>query len=152
MRVVSFVMLASCCLGGPLMAQSDSATDGNAAARAALAPVKNPYTGDTAAITDGHRLFLETGCNGCHGGGGGGGICPPLINDVWVYGSDDATVFNLIQLGSVQLRAKGFVRVGREYVIGDMPPFGGVIDKDKTLRIMAYIRSVYKGDPSKRNW
>lgn len=134
---------------GPSAAQ-DSA--GNAAALAKLPAVKNPYTGDTAAIRSGHQLFLETGCNGCHGGGGGGGICPPLVNDVWVYGSDDATLFNLIQLGTVKLQALGFVRIGHENVVGQMPPFGGLLDRDQTLRIIAFIRSVYKGNPALRNW
>jgi mono/diheme cytochrome c family protein len=123
-----------------------------ATAQAKVEPVKNPYTGDPAAIADGHRLYLETGCNSCHGGGGGGGICPSLVNDVWIYGSDDATLYNLIQLGSVQLRAKGFVRLVHKGVAGDMPPFGSVIDRDKTLRILAYIRSIYRGNLSLRNW
>jgi len=49
--------------------------------------LKNPYTDDNAAIGRGRRkLYMRYGCNGCHGGNGGGGICPPLINDVWVYG------------------------------------------------------------------
>jgi hypothetical protein len=33
-----------------------------------------------------------------------------------------------------------------------MPPFGGMVDSDQALKILAYIRSIYNGDPSKRNW
>ena len=36
---------------------------------------------------------MSAGCNGCHGGTGGGGMGPPLTNQIWVYGSDDDTLF-----------------------------------------------------------
>ena len=91
-------------------------------------------------------------CSGCHGAGGGGGMCPPVINDTWVYGSDDTTLFNLAKLGSTGLRAKGYTRVGHENVVGDMPPFAGVISEDQEWKLIAYVRSKYAGDPSLRNW
>ena len=69
--------------------------------------IHNPYTGDPKMIAEGKKAFQGAGCNGCHGGGGGGGICPPLINDVWVYGSDDDTLFRLIALGSEGLAEDG---------------------------------------------
>jgi len=39
------------------------------------------------------QKFKSAVCNGCHGGTGGGGMGPPLTNQIWVYGSDDDTLF-----------------------------------------------------------
>lgn len=111
--------------------------------------LKNPYQ-DTQAdiVADGQHLFLSYGCNGCHGGGGGGGMCPPLINDTWVYGGDDDTLFRLVTLGSDALQKEGYTRIGQENVVGPMPPFGGIIKSaDDLWRILAFVRSKYAGDP-----
>ena len=114
--------------------------------------VKNPYSGDASAIAQGKELFASMACSGCHGAGGGGGMCPPVINDTWVYGSDDTTLFNLVKLGSTGLQATGYTRVGHENVVGDMPPFAGVLSEDQEWKLIAYVRSRYAGDPSLRNW
>ncbi len=92
-------------------------------AAAAKGTLKNPYSDDNTAITEeGHQLFMNYSCSGCHGGTGGGGMCPPLINDVWVYNGDDDTLFRLVTLGSVALQAKGYARRGRENVVAPMLP------------------------------
>ena len=119
-------------------------------AAAAKGTLKNPYADDNAAITEeGHKLFMNYSCNGCHGGTGGGGMCPPIINDVWVYNGDDDTLFRLVTLGSVALQAKGYMRRGRENVVAPMPPFGGLIPTaDELWKILAWVRSAYKGEPN----
>ena len=61
---------------------------------------------------------MSAGCNGCHGGTGGG-MGPPLTNPVWVYGSDDDTLFRLISLGSDELKKQGYTRKGSENVLPD---------------------------------
>ncbi|HEY0231063.1 MAG TPA: c-type cytochrome [Dokdonella sp.] len=114
--------------------------------------VKNPDTGNEAAIAAGKELFVSKACSGCHGAGGGGGMCPPVINDTWVYGSDDTTLFNLVRLGSTGLQAKGYTRIGHENVVGDMPPFAGVVTEEEEWKLLAYVRSKYGGDPSLKNW
>lgn len=114
--------------------------------------LKNPYTGNAEVIAQGKELFVSKACSGCHGAGGGGGMCPPVVNDTWVYGSDDTTLFNLVKLGSSGLQAKGYTRVGHENVVGDMPPFAGVVTDDELWKLIAYVRSKYAGDPSLRNW
>jgi mono/diheme cytochrome c family protein len=115
--------------------------------------LKNPYTDDAEAITAGKKLFLSYSCNGCHGGTGGGGMGPPLSNEVWVYGSDDDTLFRLVAYGSDELQHKGYSRKSREGVVGPMPPQGEIIDSDDELwKILAFVRTVYKGDPKRRNW
>lgn len=107
--------------------------------------VKNPDAGNPADIAEGKNLFVSYACSGCHGAGGGGGMCPPVINDIWVYGNDDTTLFNLIKLGSVGLRAKGYTRVGRERIVGDMPPFGSLLTEEQEWKLISYVRSIYSG-------
>jgi mono/diheme cytochrome c family protein len=112
--------------------------------------LKNPYA-DTQAdvVAQGGQLLLNYGCNGCHGGGGGGGMCPPLINDTWVYGGDDDTLFRLVTIGSDELQKLGYTRIGRENVVGPMPPFGTIIkNSDDLWKILAFVRSRYNGDPA----
>ena len=112
--------------------------------------LKNPYN-DTQAdiVAQGLQIYLKYGCNGCHGGGGGGGMCPPLTNDTWVYGGDDDTIFRLVTLGSDELQKQGYTRIGRENVVGPMPPFGAIIkNSDDLWKIFAFVRSKYSGDPA----
>lgn len=108
-------------------------------AEEAAAPKKlNPYTGNAEAIKQGRELFLKTGCSGCHGAGGGGGMGPPLTDDEWKFGSDDETLFKLIK-GQIPQQT--------------MPTmFGNVLKDDEVWKIIAFIRSIYKGDPSKVDW
>ncbi len=110
--------------------------------------LKNPYN-DTQAdiVAQGSSIFLSYSCNGCHGGGGGGGICPPLTNDVWVYGGDDDTLFRLVTLGSDGLQKQGYTRVGQENVVGPMPPFGALLkNSDELWKILTFVRSRYSPD------
>jgi mono/diheme cytochrome c family protein len=117
--------------------------------------LKNPYVNaDAKIIEQGRKKYLSASCNGCHGGSGGGGMCPPLSNDVWVYGSEDDTLYRLIALGSVELtKQTGLGRKGRENVVGPMPAHGAIVKTDDDLwKIITFIRSNYRGDPSKKNW
>jgi cytochrome c(L) len=98
----------------------------------------NPYTGNTEAIQQGRTLYLQYGCSGCHGAGGGGGMGPALLDDEWKFGSDDLTLFKLIK-GEVPQQT--------------MPAaFGGVLKEDEIWKIIAFVRSLYTGDPSKVDW
>ncbi len=110
----------------------------------------NPYKDTQAdAVAAGGQFLLSYSCSGCHGGGGGGGMCPPLINDTWVYGGDDDTLFRLVTLGSDELQKLGYTRIGRENVVGPMPPFGTIIKSaDDLWKILAFVRSRYNGDPA----
>ncbi|HXW75302.1 MAG TPA: c-type cytochrome [Steroidobacteraceae bacterium] len=111
--------------------------------------LKNPYAdSDAAVVESGKALYFGSGCNGCHGGNGGGGMCPPLTNDVWVYGGDDDTLFRLVAYGTQTLQEKGYTRKGMENVVGPMPPMGQVVKTDDDLwRILAFVRSNYHGAP-----
>lgn len=111
--------------------------------------LKNPYKDtDAAIVAAGKTVYFGSGCNGCHGGSGGGGMCPPLINDVWVYGGDDDTLFRLVTLGSDALQAKGYMRTGMEHVVGPMPPMGPIVPTaDALWKVLTFVRSNYDGAP-----
>ena len=98
----------------------------------------NPFTGNPEVMKEGRNLYLMYGCNGCHGGTGGGGMGRPLIDDEWTFGSDDETLFKLIR-GQIPEQTMPAV-------------FGAVMTEEETWKILAYIRSLYKGDPSLVNW
>ena len=110
--------------------------------------LNSPYTNYSRVAEEGRKLFQANDCGGCHGGGGGGGMAAPLTNEVWIYGSDDDTLFRLITLGTGSLspgnafQKQGFVRKGSENVVGPMPPYGEIITtEDDIWKIIAWIRS-----------
>jgi mxaJ protein len=97
----------------------------------------NPFTGNDEMISAGKATYFLGGCQGCHGGGGGGGMAASLIDDVWKFGSDDETLFKLIK-GQVPGQT--------------MPVVYSTLADDQVWQLLAFIRSVYKGDPRKINW
>jgi mono/diheme cytochrome c family protein len=122
-------------------------------ASAKIGTLHNPYTGDPKMIEEGKKVFSGAGCPGCHGGGGGGGMCPSLKNEIWVYGSDDDTLFRLITLGSMGLQKKGYIRKGMENIVAPMPPFGEILKSDADVfKAIAYIHSLYDGSKDRINW
>jgi mono/diheme cytochrome c family protein len=98
---------------------------------------KNPFTGNPEAINEGRAIYLQRGCSGCHGVGGGGGMALPLIDDSWKFGSSDEVLFKLI---------KG------DIAESTMPKVFGDMEPDQIWKMIAYIRSLYAGDPSKVDW
>lgn len=163
-RLLPFLIIAA--IGAAVTASAEETKKADAAqttagevkslADAVKAPkgtLKNPFTDNAEAIEQGKKLYLSYSCNGCHGGGGGGGMCPPLTNERFVYGSDDDTLFRLIAIGSDELQAAGYSRIAKETVTGPMPPYLEIIKNDEELwKVIAFIRSVYKGRAEKRDW
>lgn len=97
----------------------------------------NPYTGNLKAIKEGQKLYTLYSCNFCHNHGGGR-MGPSLIDDEWTHGSDDETLRTLIR-GEIPDQA--------------MPDaFGKVLTDDEIWKLLAFIRSLYKGDPSRIDW
>ena len=99
----------------------------------------NPFTGNSEAIAEGRKVYFLYSCNACHGGTGGGGMAgaSPLFDDEWKYGSDDETLFKLIK-GQIPGQI--------------MPAVGQNMKDDEIWKVLAWIRTLYKGDPSKVNW
>ena len=97
----------------------------------------NPFTGKEDGIAAGKTLYIQVGCQGCHGGGGGGGMAASLIDDNWKFGSDDEVLFKLIK-GQIPEQT--------------MPVVYSALPDDQVWQMLAFIRTLYKGDPSKINW
>ena len=54
-------------------------------------------------------------------------------------------------VGSLEMDKAGFAHLGGPGL--QMPPFGTLIKSDEELwKILAWIRSIYKGDPKKKFW
>ncbi|MDT4291812.1 cytochrome c(L), periplasmic [Methylomonas sp. MO1] len=98
---------------------------------------KNPYNGDAEAAKKGESLYM-TGCSGCHGHEAEGKLGPGLADDYWTYprGLSDQGLFEILFGG-----ANGMM--GPQYVN---------FSTDDMLHIMAFLRSIYKGDPKKAEW
>ena len=110
---------------------------GQAEASAAANAEKNPYTGDAAAIEAGRKLWRQAGCYSCQGGVAEGGVGPSLIDDEWVYVPTDKTIYKAISQGR-----RGTVMVS----------WSKDLNPDQIWKVVAYIRSLYEGDPNKIIW
>lgn len=96
----------------------------------------NPYTGNPEAISEGEELYKLLNCYSCHGLRGGGGMGPDLTDEEWKEGTGDDT------------RVMDQVMTGRN----KMPGYDGVITKEEAWKVIAYVRTLYKGDPSTIEW
>ncbi len=135
-----FLSLALALPVSGLVARADAGdidTAGQARPVAAAAQENNPYTGDAAAIEEGRNLWRKTGCYSCHGGVAEGGVGPSLTDDVWVYKPTDKTLFKTISKGR-----KGTVMVS----------WAKDLDPEQIWKVIAFIRSLYQGDPNKLIW
>jgi cytochrome c oxidase cbb3-type subunit III len=86
----------------------------------------NPYSGDRQGMGEGHRLFNQFNCAGCHGDHAGGGMGPSLRDVDWRYGATDAQVFDSIAAG----RSFG------------MPAWGTKLNDDQIWKLVAYIKTL----------
>lgn len=106
--------------------------------------LRNPFKPDNKSIVkEGHQLFQNRGCSGCHGGGGGGGMGPPLTDQTWSYGDKPDTLYRLVTLGSKQLQEKyGYNRNTLQTMQADMPGLGASFDDTEDLwKIITWIES-----------
>lgn len=93
--------------------------------------VRDPYRGNAWSLTEGQRLYSAYNCVGCHAHGGGG-MGPPLMDDLWIYGSDPENVFDTI----VEGRPNG------------MPSFRGKVADYQVWQLVAYVRTLSGLAPS----
>ncbi len=102
------------------------------------AVAKKPSGPTVEDVVEGRKLYLTYGCVGCHGVNGGGGMGKPILDDEWIFGSDDATLFKLIR--------------------GDIPKqtmpsaIGKVLTDEQIRKVIVYVRFIYQGDREKINW
>jgi cytochrome c oxidase cbb3-type subunit 3 len=88
-------------------------------------PPSNMYQESAYAVSEGQKLFYGYNCSGCHAHGGGG-IGPPLMDDVWIYGSEPSNIFATI----IQGRPNG------------MPSFRNRVPEYQAWELAAYVRSM----------
>jgi mxaJ protein len=122
---------------GPATAPPPPSDPAPAAAADGAIKKLNPFSGNSAAIEEGKKLYVQVGCQGCHGGGGGGGMAASVIDESWKFGSDDDTLFKLIK-GQIPQQT--------------MPIVYNVLPDEQVWKMLAFIRSLYTGDPAKINW
>jgi cytochrome c oxidase cbb3-type subunit III len=87
--------------------------------------VKNPYSGDMAAIKQGQELFVGMNCAACHGYDLKGGMGPDLTDTYWRYGGSPADIYKSIFEGRPQ----------------GMPAWGRTIPPALIWKVAAYIQS-----------
>jgi mono/diheme cytochrome c family protein len=148
--VVLSSVLAAVCVATVVPTAPAIAATATPAERVKAVPkgeLKNPLAATPEIIAEGKALYQAKTCGACHGGNGGGIHCPSLINDAWIYGGDDDTIFRLVTLGSEQMLSQGYSRGDQEKHAGPMPGFGeAIIDEQELWKIVAYIRSLRPGD------
>ena len=82
-------------------------------------------------------MFVQYGCSGCTAWAAAAAWGHPLTDDIWKHGGDDATLMSLI---------KG------DLAGSTMPKFGQTLSEDQIWKILAYVRSLYQGDPALIQW
>ncbi len=115
--------------------------ESSAAEPANKTPLTNPYNGNPQAVAEGRRLFLQTGCPVCHSRGATGGRGPDLTDDLWIMSGTDQVLFRTIMEGRQRKGEKEKMLSWKE-----------VLEPEQVWKIIAWIRSLYKGDPNKIAW
>jgi cytochrome c oxidase cbb3-type subunit III len=91
--------------------------------------LKNPYSGNAAAIATGAKLFISYNCLDCHGAEGSGAMGPSLADGRWHFGGEDSELFESIYQG----RPEG------------MPAWGSAIAPDQIWMLVSYVKSLNGG-------
>ena len=127
------LLLASSCQKDTVTLPPGNAAEGNRMTQLVPGPetpvraMINPLPATEDTLAEGKRLYNQFNCSGCHAAGGGA-IGPPLMDDLWIYGSTPANIYWTI----VEGRPQG------------MPAFGGKIVDKQIWQIVAYVRSLSK--------
>jgi len=87
----------------------------------------NPFSENIEALEDGEEVFKEN-CSGCHGAKLEGGVGPALLKKKWIYGGDDASLFETVSKGRK----------------GGMPPFESQLGQKKIWKVITFIQSKNK--------
>src|ERR1700722_7299291 len=87
--------------------------------------VRNPFSGDPAAIAAGRTLYAQT-CKTCHGGEARGDRGPALATGNFRHGGEDNDLFQTIRTG----------------VPGTQMPAFAALPTDNVWRIITYLRSL----------
>jgi cytochrome c-L len=102
-----------------------------------MATGKNPYNEDPSCLKQGEQTFLSA-CSGCHGHIGEGKIGPGLNDAYWTYPQNetDEGLFSTIYGGAQ----------------ASMGPQYQNLSLDEMLKVMAWVRHLFKEAPEKASW
>ena len=92
------VLILAAAIGDGQVTAAATTTHFDRAASTPKGQLKNPYTDFVSVAEEGRCKCMAASCND---GGGGEGMAAPLINQVWIYGDDDNTLFRVIALAQV---------------------------------------------------
>ncbi|MDJ0450620.1 cytochrome c(L), periplasmic [Methylocystis sp. JR02] len=97
----------------------------------------NPYNEDPSCLKQGEQTFLSA-CSGCHGHIGEGKIGPGLNDAYWTYPQNetDEGLFSTIYGGAQ----------------ASMGPQYQNLQLDEMLKVMAWVRHLFKEAPEKATW
>ncbi|BDV36269.1 MULTISPECIES: cytochrome c(L), periplasmic [Methylocystis] len=97
----------------------------------------NPYNEDLSCLKQGEQTFLSA-CSGCHGHIGEGKIGPGLNDAYWTYPQNetDEGLFSTIYGGAQ----------------ASMGPQYQNLQLDEMLKVMAWVRHLFKEAPEKATW
>tara|TARA_Y100001934_G_scaffold136749_1_gene165074 strand:+ start:250 stop:675 length:426 start_codon:yes stop_codon:yes gene_type:complete len=98
---------------------------------------KNKLNGDVTAIAAGKAHWKNIGCYACHGRKAEGGVGPSLSDDIWIYKPTDKMVYNAISKGRSGTNMVGWSKE---------------LNPRQIWELVAFIRSLYVGDPEKIIW
>lgn len=97
----------------------------------------NPYNEDVSCLKQGEQIFLSA-CSGCHGHLAEGKIGPGLNDSYWTYpqNATDEGLFSTIYGGAQ----------------ASMGPQYGNLTLDEMLKVMAWVRHLYKEPAASATW
>jgi mono/diheme cytochrome c family protein len=93
---------------------------------------ENPLEGNTEAIANGARHYAAM-CAVCHGEGAQGNTGPDLLDNAWLHGSDNFSIYNIMMNGVTTENMK--MNPPR----GKMPPYKNIFGSRRILEIMAWL-------------
>ncbi|KAF2989943.1 cytochrome c(L), periplasmic [Methylocystis sp. MJC1] len=102
-----------------------------------MTTAQNPYNEDMSCLKQGEQIFLSA-CSGCHGHLGEGKIGPGLNDAYWTYPQNetDEGLFSTIYGGAQ----------------ASMGPQYQNLQLDEMLKVMAWVRHLFKEAPEKATW
>ncbi|MFO1124082.1 MAG: cytochrome c(L), periplasmic [Methylocystis sp.] len=102
-----------------------------------MATGKNPYNEDVSCLKQGEQIFLSA-CSGCHGHLAEGKIGPGLNDAYWTYPQNETD--------------EGFFSTIYGGAQASMGPQYENLTLDEMLKVMAWIRHLFKDAPEKATW
>lgn len=105
-------------------------------------PYTKKYAADPEAAKAGKKLFGYYSCTQCHGGNAGGQTGPSITDDTWQYAkhTTDKGMFETIAGGS---------DAGMPTWHGQLAGNDELLKTDEILKIIGWLRSMYKGGGDK---